>query len=86
MDYYSAPSVYGEVLPINMTDNRTVGVLLVGINAVLYFAVPGNLNNTSLFYLRACFAPALCLRYKYHKLGCPNYNSRDTLVSHFMYL
>ena len=66
MDYYSAPSVYGEVLPINMTDNRTVGVLLVGINAVLYFAVPGNLNNTSLFYLRACFVPALCLRYKYH--------------------
>ena len=50
MNYYSAPSVYGEVPPINMTDNRTVGVLLVGINAVLYFAVPGNQDNTSLFY------------------------------------
>ena len=50
MNYYSTPSVYREVLPINMTDHRTVGVLLTGINAVLYFAVPGNQDNTSLFY------------------------------------
>ena len=45
MNYYSTPSVYGEVPPINMTDNRTIGVLLAGINAVLYFAVPGNQDN-----------------------------------------
>ena len=57
MNYYSTPSVYREVLPVNMTDHRTVGVLLTGINAVLYFAVPGNQDNTSLFTSEPALLP-----------------------------